>query len=148
MQSCVTHTSLELPSSAKMQLPYFCSSTHLKNQFVYWCSTFLLRNMHEKPTCEKTSPVVYGRGGYLVSPVNSILSYLARIHCSRNTLWFRGKCHQCSVTAYSLVLLHYLYFCVCGFFFIILFSFFSVSAVCTCNNQRFHYYKIFQKELR
>lgn len=31
-------------------------------------------------------PVVYGRGGYLVSPVNSPLSYLARIHCSTKTL--------------------------------------------------------------
>lgn len=31
-------------------------------------------------------------GGYLVSPVNSILSYFARIHCSLKTLWF--KCRQ------------------------------------------------------
>lgn len=36
-------------------------------------------------------PVVYESGGYLVSPVNSILSYLARIHCSLKTLQMRSK---------------------------------------------------------
>lgn len=46
-----------------------------------------------RDTGEMTSPVVYGMGGYLVSPVNSILSYLARIHCSLSKLWckFRQK---------------------------------------------------------
>lgn len=41
--------------------------------------------------CRQTSPVVYEIGGYLVSPVNSILSYFARIHCSLKTLQMKSK---------------------------------------------------------
>lgn len=53
---------------------------------------FTPTNLHSTvDMCEKTLPVVYERGGYLVSPVNSFLSYLARIHCSLKTLWFKGK---------------------------------------------------------
>lgn len=47
---------------------------------------FCIRQM-----CRQTSPVVYEIGGYLVSPVNSILSYLARIHCSLKTLQMSSK---------------------------------------------------------
>lgn len=42
-------------------------------------------------TWDQTSPVVYDTGGYLISPVNSSLWYLARIHCSLKTLWFKRK---------------------------------------------------------
>jgi len=49
---------------------------------------------HGRHVCyktEETSPVVYEIGGYLVSPVNSSLSYFARIHCSFKTLRFKGE---------------------------------------------------------
>lgn len=65
---------------------------HAKNRFFLYPNTD--KNVSPKEFINKLlkkSPVVYGSGGYLVSPVNSFLSYLARIHCSLRILWIKVK---------------------------------------------------------
>lgn len=84
---------------------------YMKNRFFLhssacvWGTTYLHLSYTRQTVFRiQWSPIVYATGGYWISPVNSILSYLARIHWSLRTLQFKDK-YKKSVDSQNKVLL-------------------------------------------